>query len=66
MANVVLDWPHFVRYMNKKDSGKALQWFYDHMCEFTVAPGTESKYSNTDAYFRASLQRSELPEKPRV
>jgi len=54
----LLDWPHFVRFSCKKDNGKALQWYYDQISEFIVAPGTESKYSHTDAFFRASLQRS--------
>ena len=61
----LLDWPHFVRYINKKDTKKALQWFYDHMSKFCVAPGTEEKYSNTDTFFRASLRRSETSEKKR-
>lgn len=62
----LLDWPHFIRYMSRGDNKKAMQWFYDHISAFKVVPGTEEKYSNTDAFFRGSLQQSGVADTRRA
>lgn len=67
LRTYALNWPDAMSAVHCKTYEQApLPWFYDRVKEFSVPPGTETKYANTEAFIRngvalASAEKKGLP-----
>jgi len=64
LGTYALNWPDAMSAIHCKTYEQTpLPWFYDRVKEFSVPPGTETKYVNTEAFIRNSLALASAKKK---